>query len=173
MAVATCAVDAIARCHQPPPRISHLGVSERVRLKCAPSDQDTVGEPSPTAESWGADAAGRDVPIPLTHKVELPGCVPTHRSQSLKIRSAASQRRQPRLGFDGDRRLLARARSIVQRGHRAFHPGSFNATLDGLMMRSSVSPGTSVKRTHTGLPIADRRSANRSVGDKSRPVTER
>ena len=39
--------------------------------------------------------------------------------------------------------------------------------------RSSVKPGTNVKRTHTGLPIAASRSAKRKVGAKSRPVTER
>ena len=38
---------------------------------------------------------------------------------------------------------------------------------------SSVKPGTSVKRTHTGFPMAASRSAKRSVGARSRPVTER
>jgi hypothetical protein len=39
-------------------------------------------------------------------------------------------------GFDGDRRLLAGARAIIQRSHRAFNHGPFNATLDRLMMQS-------------------------------------
>src|SRR6516164_2820016 len=36
---------------------------------------------------------------------------------------------------------------------------------------SSVSPGTSVKRAHTGLFNLARRSAKRRVGARSRPVT--
>src|SRR5262249_39654356 len=54
-------------------------------------------------------------------------------------RLPASQRRQPCFGFDGDRRLLARARAIVQRCHRAFDHGPFYATLDGLMMEAERS----------------------------------
>ena len=48
----------------------------------------------------------------------------------------ASERRQPCLGFDGDHRLLAGARAIVQRRHRAFDHGPFNTTLNCLMMQS-------------------------------------
>jgi hypothetical protein len=48
----------------------------------------------------------------------------------------ASQRCQPSLGFDGDRRCLAGARPIVQRSHRAVHDSSLNTTLHCLMMQS-------------------------------------
>src|SRR5207244_9385587 len=52
------------------------------------------------------------------------------------LRLPARQRRQPCFGFDGDRRLLARARAIVQRCHRTFDHGPFYATLNGLMMEA-------------------------------------
>ena len=52
------------------------------------------------------------------------------------LRLPARQRHQPRLGFDGDRRLPTRARSIVQRDDRTFHRGPLDATLHGLMMDS-------------------------------------
>jgi len=55
------------------------------------------------------------------------------------LRLPASQRRQPCFGFDGDRRLLARARAIVQRCHRTFDHGPFYATLNGLMMEAERS----------------------------------
>src|SRR5262245_1534367 len=55
------------------------------------------------------------------------------------LRLPASQRRQPCFGFDGDRRLLARARAIVERCHRAFDHGPFYATLNGLMMEAERS----------------------------------
>jgi hypothetical protein len=52
------------------------------------------------------------------------------------LRLSARQRHQPRLGFERDRRLPARARAIVERSHRAFGHGALDATLDGLMMQA-------------------------------------
>ena len=70
-------------------------------------------------------------------------CVPgeqPRRPQFMRITQflclPASERRQPCLGFDGDHRLLAGARAIVQRRHRAFDHGPFNTTLNCLMMQS-------------------------------------
>ena len=51
------------------------------------------------------------------------------------LRLPARQRHQPRLGLDGDRRLSAKARPIIQCGHRAFDRSPLNATLDCLMMQ--------------------------------------
>ena len=51
------------------------------------------------------------------------------------LRLAAGQRHQPRLGLDRDRRLLARARAIIERRQRAFGHGPLDAALDGLMMQ--------------------------------------
>src|SRR5215468_4755950 len=61
------------------------------------------------------------------------------RVAEIRAQLAASQRRQPCFGFDGDRRLLARARAIVQRCHGAFGHGPFYATLNGLMMEAERS----------------------------------
>src|ERR1700758_5763264 len=66
------------------------------------------------------------------------------------LRLPARQRRQPCFGFDGDRRLLARARAIVQRCHRTSDPGPFYATLNGLMMEAERSAYCKKRR---GFPI--------------------
>jgi len=52
------------------------------------------------------------------------------------LRLPARQRRQPCLGFQRDRRLLARMTAIVQRRHRAFDRRPLNAALHRLMMQS-------------------------------------
>jgi len=51
------------------------------------------------------------------------------------FRLPTRQRCYPCLGLDRDRRLPARARAIVQRGHRAFGHGPLNAALDRLMVQ--------------------------------------
>ena len=47
---------------------------------------------------------------------------------------AAGERDQPCLGLGGDRRLLARPRTIVERRHRTIGQRPLDAALDGLMM---------------------------------------
>jgi hypothetical protein len=52
------------------------------------------------------------------------------------LRLPACQRYQPSLGFEGDRRLPAGPRAIVERSCRAFNNGALDATLDSLVMQS-------------------------------------
>ncbi len=52
------------------------------------------------------------------------------------LRLPSCRRHQPRLGFQRDRRLPTRARTIVEGSHRAFNHRALDAALDGLMMQS-------------------------------------
>jgi len=52
------------------------------------------------------------------------------------LRLPVRQRRQPCFGFNSDRRLSARARAIVQGGHRTLDHSLLNATLHRLMMQT-------------------------------------
>jgi hypothetical protein len=65
------------------------------------------------------------------------------------LRLSARQRRQPRLGFECDRRLPTGARVIVQRSHRAFNHGA----LDSALKRSADAVrAPDPPQTTTGLP---------------------
>src|SRR5271168_1423846 len=66
------------------------------------------------------------------------------------LRLSARQRHQPSLGLQRDRRFPAGARAIVERSHRAFGHGAFDAALDRLMMQSE-RPAYRKKRR--ALPI--------------------
>jgi hypothetical protein len=52
------------------------------------------------------------------------------------LRLSAGQRYHPRLGLDGDRRLLARAGTVIKRRQRTLSLGSLNAALDSLGMQA-------------------------------------
>jgi hypothetical protein len=56
------------------------------------------------------------------------------------LRLAAGQRDQPCPGLDSDRRLLARPRTIVERGHWTIGQRPLDAALDRLMMHPQSLP---------------------------------
>jgi hypothetical protein len=74
------------------------------------------------------------------------------------LRLPASQRHQPGLGFERDRRLPARARAVIERSPRAFNHGALDAALDDLMMQAErptdrKKRGTAIfARVRPGLP---------------------
>jgi hypothetical protein len=93
------------------------------------NEHDAQASPAPP-DRGSAHRALRQVGkagVPLRRP--MLGCVPgkkPRRPQFMRIaqflRLSTSQRRQPCLGFDGDRWLLTGARAIIQRSYRTFAP---------------------------------------------------
>src|SRR5260221_605210 len=82
------------------------------------------------------------------------------------LRLPAGQRHHPRLGLDGDRRLLARAGTLVQRRQRTLGLGSLNAALDSLSMQSH---GLANRIERLGLPVSQQNPRPLDPASRLRP----
>src|SRR6266851_2786514 len=106
--------------------VAHL---VRLHLLCVEDLADgALGQPAqarmPLSRSMLAGMAGQKPRRPYLMRI----------AQLLRL--PASQRHHPRLGLDCDRRLLARAGTVVERRHRSIGLCSLDVASDLLMMHS-------------------------------------